>query len=420
MMKPDFLNDLLNEIKPFEHEKEIAGQITGLKSAIESGLKKMKLKAKVIIGGSFAKGTMIKKDRYDVDIFVVFDRKYNTTKISDMLEKALRIAGLRAARLPGSRDYYSVSYKMFKAEIVPVIEIKKAEDALNVTDVSLLHVNYVKNKISKNKRLGDEIRLSKAFCYANNCYGAESYIRGFSGYCLELLTIHYKSFMNFIKNASKWKDKTVIDPEKFYKNKNVMIELNESKLMSPLILVDPVQKNRNAAAALSEEKFNEFVRICREFARNPSKKAFERKVFDENRIIDKAKREKASLYSVEALSEKKKEDISGAKLLKLFNFIKERIGKEGHKLKDSGWVFKEKSAKMFFSVGEIKKTVRPGPFVNMKKHALAFKNKYRNAFVKNNRLYAEIAPKSVSEILNLDKKDLSKMGINGYKFWKMF
>jgi len=53
------------------------------------------------------------------------------------------------------------------------------------------------------KKILDEIRIAKAFCYANNCYGAESYISGFSGYALELLVYHYKSFLKFIKSMVK-------------------------------------------------------------------------------------------------------------------------------------------------------------------------------------------------------------------------
>ena len=43
------------------------------------------------------------------------------------------------------------------------------------------------------------IRIAKAFCHANNSYGAESYINGFSGYALELLVYYYGSFLKFIK-----------------------------------------------------------------------------------------------------------------------------------------------------------------------------------------------------------------------------
>ena len=66
---------------------------------------------------------------------------------------------------------------------------------------------YVKELLIRKKKIKgkilDEIRLAKAFCHANGCYGAESYIKGFSGYALELLVYHYGSFQKFVKAITK-------------------------------------------------------------------------------------------------------------------------------------------------------------------------------------------------------------------------
>ena len=62
------------------------------------------------------------------------------------------------------------------------------------------------NKKVRSKKILDEIKIAKAFCHANNCYGAESYINGFSGYGLELLVYYYGGFLRFIKAVSKMKD----------------------------------------------------------------------------------------------------------------------------------------------------------------------------------------------------------------------
>lgn len=60
----------------------------------------------------------------------------------------------------------------------------------------------------ENKGQGfDEIKIAKAFCHATGCYGAESYIKGFSGYALELLIYHYKSFQSFVKAMTKVNEK---------------------------------------------------------------------------------------------------------------------------------------------------------------------------------------------------------------------
>jgi len=410
---------ILDLVKPSDKdENEIKHDVTELVKKLNSAFKKSRINARAIIGGSFAKSTTIKKDRYDVDIFAVFDRKYESDRISEILEKILKKTGIVADKLPGSRDYFSVNFKMFKAEIVPVIRITGPRDAKNITDLSLLHVKYITNAIRKNKKLGDEIRLVKALCYANNCYGAESHIKGFSGYCLELLTTYYNGFDKLIKEAGKWKDKVIIDPVKYYKGKNVLAELNEAKLLSPLILIDPVQSDRNAAAALSAEKFEVFRNICRNFSKKPSENFFERKIIDENSIVKQSKKEKSELYKVIARSEKAKEDTSGSKLLKLFNLLKLKLEKEGYQFK-SAWDFKNKGARMWFSIKKNSKTVRQGPFLNMKNHVKAFRKKYRKTFSKNKRIYAYSRPKDLREIFSADEKQLSEMGIDYYMFIKI-
>ena len=94
----------------------------------------------------------------------------------------------------GSRDYFQINEsKDFVIELIPVIKATDPKKAENITDLSYSHVKYINKKI-KNQKILDEIKIAKAFCYATKTYGAESYINGFSGYSLELLIYHYKSF----------------------------------------------------------------------------------------------------------------------------------------------------------------------------------------------------------------------------------
>jgi len=426
---------ILGSIKPSsEDESEIKKQTDSFLEKLNSEFRKMRIKAKAETGGSFAKGTTIKKKRYDVDIFAVFDKKYKSDEISAILEKVLKKLA-KAEKLPGSRDYFSVNFETlgnknvsgaqeingfsgFRIEIVPVIKISSPKEAKNITDLSLMHVRYITNAIKNKKKLGDEIRLAKALCYANECYGAESHIKGFSGYSLEILTNYYGSFENLVKNAAKWKDKLVIDPKKYYKGKNALLELNEAKTLSPLVLIDPVQKDRNAAAALSEEKFNVFRQICKKFMKKPSESFFEKKKTDESKIIEKARKGKMEIYRASAESSKIKEDIAGSKLLKLFEMIKRNFESEGYKLA-AEWEFSDKKAKMWFSVKKPEKNLRQGPFIEMKKHADEFRKKYKKAFVKKGRLFAYVQPKKPEIILQVGKKQLEDMGISRYKIEKL-
>ena len=239
------LDEALQEIHTDKnYEKEIFNELNSIIKKINKNQKNIR----AILGGSGAKGTWLKT--FDADIFVLFDyRKFKdkSDKLSDILEKILKKKFKNVIRLHGSRDYFQIKKNKFTFEIVPILKIQKAEQAKNITDVSPLHSKWV----IRHKKLVNEMKLTKQFCQAQSFYGAESYIRGFSGYICEILVAYYGSFLNLIKNAAKWPSKVVIDVEKYYKGKDVFKLVNTSKLLSPLIVIDPVEKDRNGAAALS-------------------------------------------------------------------------------------------------------------------------------------------------------------------------
>lgn len=388
------LKEVLEEIKPDnEDKKEVFSRVDAFLDKVNKGFKD----GKAVLGGSGDKGTWL-KNVHDADIFVQFDYKKfkdKSEKLSDILEKHLKKKFKKVIRLHGSRDYFQIKEKDFLFEVIPVLKINKALQAKNITDVSLLHAKWVK----KHKKYVDDIRLVKQFCKANNVYGAESYIKGFSGYICEILTIHYKGFLGLVKNGAKWEEKTIIDTEKYYKNKNeVLFNLNNSKLTGPLVIIDPVQKDRNAAAAISLEKFNEFVKVCKKFLRNPSYKFFEIKELSEDDIKKKGK---VVLIDVVALGGK--DDVVGSKLLKSFEFIKKSLWE--FNVKESGWDWN----RFWFALEKDKLSdfvVKEGPFLKMEEHVKKFKKKYKKTFTKNKRVYA----KEKRKIRDLDKfvKDLIK------------
>jgi tRNA nucleotidyltransferase (CCA-adding enzyme) len=233
------------------------------------------------------------------------------------------------------------------------------------------------------------IMLAKEFCYACNSYGAESYIRGFSGYSLELLIVYYKSFLNFGRNMTKVKDKLVIDIEKHYKNKgDVMINLNSSKTGSPIILIDPTFKQRNALAALSQETFSRFKNHCAEFLKTPSLKSFEPKKTDIEKIIENSKKNRLDFALIEAKTNVQEGDIAGSKLLKFYNYLSKEISKY-FIIKNKGFNYNGKeSARYFFVCKRKDKIVREGPFSADKENVKKFMSEHEKTFEKNGKIYA--------------------------------
>ena len=382
------LKEVLVKVKPEENEiKEIGDKLRKFLVELEKNRKKEKLNAEIFVGGSFAKGTIIKKGHYDIDIFVRFDKKYSKQSLSELMEKI--IGKTKKERIHGSRDYFRVkAEENLFFEVVPVVKIKNPKEAENVTDLSYFHVNYVKRKV-KAKEL-DEIRIAKAFCHANGFYGAESYIKGFSGYGLELLIRHYGSFLNLVKDSVKIKDKKVIDTEKLYKSKSqILMDVNSAKLQSPIVLIDPTFRQRNVLAALSEETFRKFQETAKKFIKNPSTNFFEPKKMNFSKLKDEAKRKGYEFILTEIETDKQEGDIAGSKLLKFYNHLNGEI-KRYFEIKDSGFYYeKKKSAKLFFVVKKKGDFLVSGPSVNDTENVKKFKAKHRKTFVKNKRIYAK-------------------------------
>ena len=302
----DILKEVLEKVEPSEQDlEEINKALKQFKEKIWEQIKKYKLDAVLFEGGSFAKKTIIKKDNYDIDIFIMFSEKFRGQNISKFTEKLLK--GIQGTSIiHGSRDYFKINkFKNFFIELIPVIKANDPKKAENITDLSYSHVKYINRRI-KSQKILDEIKIAKAFCYATKTYGAESYINGFSGYSLELLIYHYKSFLNFIKAVAKHKgDKIIIDIEKYYKKKNdVLLDMNSSKLISPIILVDPTYKQRNALAALSEETFEKLKQESKRFLKNPLIKHFEIKKIDLDKIKKDALRKKYEFSLLELKTQK--------------------------------------------------------------------------------------------------------------------
>jgi tRNA nucleotidyltransferase (CCA-adding enzyme) len=288
--------------------------------------------------------------------------------------------------------------------------------------LSYFHVSYVKNKIRKGN-LAREIVLAKQFCKAQKVYGAESYVNGFSGYALECLIIYYKSFEKMLKELVKAKatERVIVDPAKAFKKKgDVLFEMNESKLGSPIILVDPTWKERNALAALNRETFEKFQTAAGEFLKHPRREFFEIKKFDISKLEGRAKKAKAEFLKIEVETNRQPGDIAGTKLKKFSIYLESALSKyfdiEEKEFEYAG----ENKATIYLiakSKGEI---VRIGPPVKLEKHAAAFKKENKNVFEKNGILHVRIkvsfsAKKFIEDFAKKYGKNIKSMDIVGLK-----
>jgi tRNA nucleotidyltransferase (CCA-adding enzyme) len=375
---------IIQTIKPgqgnFTEADEIIAEINAL-------LKKNNIKAVCMAGGSYAKGTIIKND-FDIDLFVRFDYSYKEKDkdISKMLAQAL--APLKPELIHGSRDYYQLRKKNLLFEIIPVLMIDDYKQAVNVTDMSPLHVGYARKHFEQKPGLADEVRLAKQFCKGAGIYGAESYIRGFSGHVLDLLIIYYGGFEQLLMQASVWGSRVIIDLENHLKNP--LEQLNKSKTQSPLIIVDPMQPDRNAAAAVGKESFAILKQKSKDFLIKPSEDFFVIRKIDVKALKARAKQEWLALLKVKPL--KGNEDVIGTKVMKCFEHIETHLRKNDFKIIEAGWEFDTKQSLLYYIIKKENlsdEITLCGPPTQEKVDAERFKAKHKMVSVKNNRLYAE-------------------------------
>jgi len=396
------LKEVLEKINPSKEElNSIDKFLKNFISRLEKKLHADRISAEVFVGGSFAKKTMIKKGQYDIDVFVRFDEKHKGKDISKLTENVLNSMDKKLIKIHGSRDYFRINVdSSFFIEIIPVMKIKNPKQAENITDLSYFHVNYIRKKLKTEKML-EEVRLAKAFCHANKCYGAESYINGFSGYALELLVYHYKSFPGFIKKMSEIKGKELIDIEKLYKNKyEIAMNMNSAKMTSPVVLIDPTYKERNALAALSKETFERFQAACKSFLKSPSLNNFEKKEVDLGAMKKNAEKSKSEFILLNAETDKQEGDVAGSKLAKFYKHLGKEMGKS-YKIKNKGFDYSGKrEAEYFFVARKKEEIILQGPNLKDSENVRIFKKHHRNTFVKKNRIYArEKIEKDIKEFI---------------------
>lgn len=370
---------ILDDIKPRKEERK------SINNLINSVLEKIKIKdAHLELGGSYAKDTFL-RGNHDIDVFVKFPyEKYKNRDISEILDNGIKI---RHKRVHGSRDYFQISKNEYTFEFIPVLDIKDSSQARNITDVSPLHKKWV----IKNLKNHDDVRLIKKFCRAQKVYGAESYIKGFSGYVLEILTVYYKNFMNLVKNVSNWKLPVYIDAEKHYKSReDACRKINKSKRENNLIIIDPTQKDRNAAAAISKEKIESFINACKGYLRNPSEDFFvERNINIQDLIVESAGK-KLLLVKIKPLNGKK--DVAGSKILKVYFHLENKLGEFEFDIIKSGWEFNSESLLYYIVRDEILSDIiiHHGPPLIKEKYVKAFKKKHKNHIVVGGKVMVEL------------------------------
>lgn len=394
------LNDVLASISLTKKEEN------NLRNNANQIIKQIKPNIKegnILIGGSLAKGTIIKKEEQDVDIFIVFNKEESTIE----LDKILKKSKISARNIHGSREYFQLQKENITFEFIPIVKIDKEKHNKNVTDFSPLHVKYITKKA--NKSILNEIKLAKAFCKSQEVYGAESYIQGFSGYSLEILICYYTSFVKFLKGIQK---DTFIDIEKMFKNKREAFqEINQSKLNSPIVLIDPTNKYRNICAGLSKDSLDKLKQTARDFLKSPSVDFFNIKLFDPERFSLEAKKKSLKTIKVELSTDRENKDIAGTKMKKFFGFIIDELNKSKQEVINSAFVYNGGKKSTGYLAIKFKETIEIcGPKKEMALALTKFKKVRKNIYFSEGFACAK-EKFDIEKFMDFKKKVALEMGV---------
>lgn len=236
-----------------EHEKTKIARLAF--ELVDNEISKYSQIKQIEFGGSYPKGTWL-PGKADVDIFIKFDKSTSEKKFSEIAKKV----GFDALKKYkpyvrfSEHPYVEAKIKGTKVNVVPCYLIQKGKWK-SAADRTQFHTEFMLENLSGPMK--NNVRLLKQFLKNNGIYGAEISQQGFSGYAAEVLVWNYGSFEEVIRSIAKVKPEQVIGKA-------------TKKFDTPISIMDPIDSQRNLAAAISNENIGKFVLLCRRFLKKPS------------------------------------------------------------------------------------------------------------------------------------------------------
>lgn len=315
------MQGILGRIRPSEKEKkELEEVVEELLSLVKREADKIDKRLEAMLLGSASRGTWLRNEK-DLDVFISFPLEYNR----ETLEETVSQIGARVLEKPEKRyaehPYVMGFYHGYEVEIVPCYAVESSSLLKSAVDRTPFHNDFVRKRVHGKE---DDVRLLKQFLKGISCYGAEAKVEGFSGYLCELLILKYGSFKEVLEAARTWSHGEVVSFESLEEKDKV-----RAKFPSPLIFIDPVDRDRNVASALSEKNFGIFCYAAKEYLRRPRIEFFfpKKPKIERGELVKRFKRRGTSLITLFFAKPQVIEDIlytQGRKALKALEKVLRR------------------------------------------------------------------------------------------------
>lgn len=364
-------------------KKEIADLIIRL---IEKEISSMPEVVDVEIGGSYAKGTWLPENT-DVDVFVRFKENVAERRFRELGER-VGFAALKRFKpyvRYSEHPYVEASVRCTRVNVVPCYKVRRGRWKA-AADRSQFHTKFMRANLNEERQ--NQVRILKRFLRSNGLYGSEIARQGFSGYVAEVLVWNLGSFRKVLERFAKIGEADVIGKA-------------SKRFDTAVTIVDPVDGNRNLAAAISNENIARMILASRAYLKRPAAGFFRpRKAKNARRIPD-------HVVTVDFEYSKRSPDVMWGQIKKASLSLSRQLGAGGFNVVRHTAFSDEngRSALVFLleSVDISKNHVNRGPDV--------FKERDSGSFVAKNRRKSRLMwVDKEGRLLSLEAREFSNAG----------
>jgi tRNA nucleotidyltransferase (CCA-adding enzyme) len=366
--------EVLKKITPAKKDRmKLEKTITALIKKVNENLIKHQQKALIELVGSTAKDTYL-KDNLDIDLFIIYPPIETEEKIAQTTLQIGRNILNDTEECYAEHPYIRGDFLGFKVELVPCYQITDASEKISAVDRTPLHTKYVKKHLEEKQK--QDVRLLKQFLTGIGCYGAEAEIQGFSGYLCELLIIKFHSFHNLLSHVKKWK-------------KGIKITLTDHPIPDfedPLVFIDPVDKDRNVAAAVVLQTFQRFITASNDYLHQPKETFFfpkQTKPWSLNQIKKTLNKQEASYIGIKFEKPKIIKENLYPQIRKACTAIQKQSIEEEFSIYDIRFYIDNKSNLIYIIIKTSEKPLSEtfahrGPPIKLKKNTKEFIEKWKD------------------------------------------
>ncbi|MFX1409453.1 MAG: hypothetical protein ACFFA6_03815 [Promethearchaeota archaeon] len=422
------MREVLKEVVPTTQEIDLINNITEiLKKLLDKKAKELNIDYTNIEpqGSTGIKKTQLKDD-FDIDLFVGLDYNLYNSKYKGLSKNKLKKESkkdflklcnnwiiksltlkefINPQLLFAEHPYVTVDYVVdnikIKVDIVLYFDLDKLfieqNGPITAVDRSPWHGRFIRDELSSKQK--DDVRLLKQFFKSCHCYGDISAVGkvGFIGYSAELLIYYFGNIQKLFQNFQTLKNK----PLDYYKRNSNELKKIQHFQNDYLLIIDPIDKNRNVASAISGRAYTFCNEKVKQFLKKPSKEFFIQKQIPEADITNVNDPELSKIFIIELKN--KAENIH-------YTIIRDKLYSLAESIKANGereFSHAERFGKIIFEVffeddideynivfycekPQTSKTyIRRGPPVKEKLHANNFKVKNPEYYEKNGHLWVE-------------------------------